>query len=113
LSGKQGVPYRSVERLRRLLAGLALTFGLHSAKATASSFYAGVNVLLPPGEQHHLPIIEFPRHLDKPSDTSRRWVCFLISWRKTSSTWLPQFPIPAITPTHDIERISAATPKQN
>jgi hypothetical protein len=79
----------------------------HSAEAITSSFYADVNVLLPPGEQQYLPIIGFPKDIDKPLDTSRRWVCFLISWRKTSSAWLPQFPIPVIISTRDIARISA------
>jgi len=83
----------------------------NSTKAIASSFYADVNVLLPPGEEQYLPIIEFPKDLDKPLDTSRRWVCFLIFWRKTSSTWLPQFPILVITSTRDIESISVAAPK--
>jgi hypothetical protein len=41
-------------------------------------------------------------------DVSSRRVCFLIYWRKTSSTWLPQ--VPVITSTHHIEHIAAAGP---
>ena len=42
-----------------------------------------------------------------------RRVFFLVSWRKTSSTWLPQVPVVIMTSTRDIEGIAAAAPKQN
>lgn len=79
----------------------------HSQRAILGTlFNVDVNVLLRPGEDWDLPIIKLPRKLDEPKDTSSRRVCFLVSWRKTSSTWLPQ--VPVITSTHDIERIAAA-----
>jgi hypothetical protein len=82
----------------------------HSAKAVIwSSLYGDdVNVLLSPGEERHLPIIELPKDLDAPIDTARRRVCFVIYWRKTSSSWLRQVPIVIWTSTRDIERIANA-----
>src|SRR5262249_12801372 len=85
----------------------------HSLKAISSSFYGNVNVLLPPGKEHYLPIIEAPKNLDAPVDTSRRRVRFLIYWRKTSSTRLWQFPVIVRTSTDDIKSIAAAAPREN
>lgn len=83
----------------------------HSERAVISSLYdADVKLLLPPGKEHYLPIIEAPKDLDKPIDTAGRRVCFIIYWRKTSSTWLPQFPAWVLTSTDDIKRIEAAAP---
>jgi hypothetical protein len=80
----------------------------HSVRAISSSFHGNVNVLLPPGKEQYLPIIELPKDLDAPIDTAGRRVCFLIYWRKTSSTWLPQFPVIVMTSTDDIKQIAAA-----
>jgi hypothetical protein len=83
----------------------------HSVRAISSSFHGNVNVLLPAGKEQYLPIIEVPKNLDAPIDTARRRVCFLIYWRKTSSTWLPQLPVWVVTSTDDIQRIAAAAPR--
>jgi hypothetical protein len=80
---------------------------------TSALFNMDVNVLLRPGKTHDLGIIKFPKKLDKPQDAPSRRVCFLIYWRKTSSTWLPQVPVVIMTSTGDIERIAAAAPKQD
>ena len=64
-------------------------------------FLATGNVLLRPGKTHDLGIIKFPKKLDEPQDAPSRQVCFLIYWRKTSSTWLPQ-----------VQRIAAAAPRE-
>jgi hypothetical protein len=107
--GHSDVFIRKVRVYPRRLYGVATGT---SAKAIASSLYLSegeLNVLLRSGAEEYLPIIEFPEN--KPKDAPSRWVCFLISWRKTSSTWLPQLPIPIITSTHDIERITAAARK--
>jgi hypothetical protein len=78
-----------------------------------SSLYGDdVNVLLPPGKDQYLPIIELPKDLDAPIDTARRRVCFIIYWRKTSSTWLPQLPAWVLTSTDHINRIAAAAPRR-
>jgi hypothetical protein len=85
----------------------------HSVRAISSSFYGNVNVLLPPGKEEYLPIIESPKNLDAPIDTAGRRVCFLIYWRKTSSTWLPQLPVWVLSSTDDINRIAAAAPRRD
>jgi hypothetical protein len=81
----------------------------HSAKSILSSLRDEVNVLLRSGDEEYLPIIPL---LDEPTVTPPRWVCFLVYWRKTSSTWLPQVPVPVITSTHDIQRIAAAATRR-
>jgi hypothetical protein len=78
------------------------------AIADALSFNVPVNVLLAPGEACDLPIID-GRDPRTSKDAPSRRVCFLIYWRKTSSTWLPQPPVWVITSTHDIQRIAAAS----
>jgi hypothetical protein len=87
----------------------------HSEKAVFSSALYGddVNVLLPPGKEHSLPIIELPKNIDAPIDTTGRRILFLIYWRKTSSMWLPQIPVWNWTSTDDIKRIAAAAPREN
>jgi hypothetical protein len=80
---------------------------------TSALFNIDVNVLLRPGKTHDLGIIKSPKKLDEPQDAPSRRVCFLIYWRKTSSTWLPQVPVVIMTSTGDIERIAAAAPKQD
>jgi hypothetical protein len=85
----------------------------HSARAISSSFYGNVNVLLPPGKEHSLPIIELPKDMDAPIDTTGRRIRFLIYWRKTSSTWLPQVPVWNRTSTNYIKSIAAAAPRKN
>jgi hypothetical protein len=63
------------------------------------------NVLLH-GEACDLPIVANRVKLPKNAPSQR--VCFVIYWRKTSSSWLRQFPVVIWTSTGDIERISAA-----
>jgi hypothetical protein len=80
------------------------TYGVakdHSAKGR-KAFFEGVdlNLLLRLAKEHDLPIIE-------RENVSRR-VCFFIYWRKTSSSYLRQFPVVIMTSTHDIQRIAAA-----
>jgi hypothetical protein len=81
------------------------------AIADALSFNIDVNVLLGPGEACDLPIID-GRDPKVSKDAPSRRVCFLIYWRKTSSSWLPQVPVPVITSTHDIQRIAAAATRR-
>jgi hypothetical protein len=85
----------------------------HSVRAISSSLYGDVKVLLSPGEAQYLPIIELPKDLDAPIKTAGRRVCFLIYWRKTSSTWLPQFPVIIMTSTDDIKRIAEAATRSD
>src|SRR5262249_57374417 len=80
---------------------------------TAPLSNVDVTVLLRPGKPHDRGIIKSPKKLAEPQDASSRRVCFLIYWRKTSSTWLPQVPVVIMTSTGDIERIAAAAPKQD
>jgi hypothetical protein len=85
----------------------------HSGRAIADalSFNIDVNVLLGPGETRDLPIID-GRDPRISKDAPSRRVCFLIYWRKTSSSWLPQAPVPVITSTQDIQRIAAAASRR-
>jgi hypothetical protein len=64
-----------------------------------------VNAYVRSGEEQYLPILELPADVGEPS--SQR-VCFLIFWRKTSSSWLPQLPVTIMTSTDDIKSIVAA-----
>jgi hypothetical protein len=82
-----------------------------TAIADALSFKIDVNVLLGPGETRDLPIID-GRDPRISKDAPSRRVCFLIYWRKTSSSWLPQVPVPVITSTHDVQRIAAAATRR-
>jgi hypothetical protein len=68
---------------------------------------ADINLLLRQGEVRDLPI-----YFKLPKGAPSQRVRFLIYWRKTSSTWLPQFPIPIWTSTGYAERISAAVAAQ-
>jgi hypothetical protein len=78
------------------------------ATITDTALKSDVRVLLRQNEEWDLPI--FP---NLPTGSSSRRVCFLVFWRKTSSTWLPQVPVVIMTSTGDIERIAAAAPKQD
>jgi hypothetical protein len=83
----------------------------HSAGAiTRAVVKFDVNVLLGPSDTHDLVIVPLRDPSKVPKDEPSRWVCFLIYWRKTSSSWLPQVPVPVMTSTHDIQRIAAAAP---
>jgi hypothetical protein len=86
----------------------------HSARAIISSLYGtDVSVLLRPGEERLLPIIERPRDIDRPIDMSSRRVWFFIYWRKTSLTWLPQPPVFVMTSSDYIKRIAAAATRKD
>jgi hypothetical protein len=69
---------------------------------------ADVNLLLRPGQEHVLAIVD-RRVAAAQKDASQR-VRFSIYWCKTSSTWLPQFPVVIHSSTHDIQRIIDAAP---
>jgi hypothetical protein len=85
-------------RVRPAIYGVAKD---HSAKGRKAFFESvDLNLLLRSGKEHDLPIIE-------RENVSRR-VCFFIYWRKTSSSYLWQFPVVIMTSTHDIQRIAAA-----
>jgi hypothetical protein len=71
-----------------------------------------LNVLLPAGQKHDFAIIDRRNNEDVRKNISR-WVCFCISWRKTSSTWLPQLPVFIFTSIAEIQRITAATSQQD
>jgi hypothetical protein len=71
-----------------------------------------LNVLLPAGQEHDLAIIDRRNDEDVRKNISR-WVCFCISWRKTSSTWLPQLPVFIFTSTGTIQRIAAAVAQRD
>ena len=65
-----------------------------------------LNVLLPAGQEHDFAII------DRRDDEDARknvWVCFRISWHKTSSMRLPMLPVFFFTSIAHIRRIVAAT----
>ncbi len=80
----------------------------HSIKATMTALDADVNLLLRPGQEHVLAIVD-RRVAAAQKDASQR-VRFSIYWCKTSSTWLPQFPVVIHSSTHDIQRIIDAAP---
>jgi hypothetical protein len=68
-----------------------------------------LNLLLRPGQEHDLAIIDGPlKDEDVRGNISRR-VCFCIYWSKNSSTWLPQLPVFIFTSIASIQRIAAAT----
>jgi hypothetical protein len=76
-----------------------------------AEFNIDVNVLLSQGDKCDLPIFEAPKPIEAPEDqrnVAERPVRFVIFWRKTSSSWLPQVPVMIMTSTRDIERIAAA-----
>jgi hypothetical protein len=80
----------------------------HSIKATMTALDADVNLLLRPGQEHELAIVD--RHVAAAQKDASQRVRFSIYWRKTSSTWLPQFPVVIHTSTHDIQRIIDVAP---
>jgi len=65
------------------------------------------SLLLRAGDTRDLPIFD---HRNQKDVSKNQRVRFLIRWRKTSSPWLPQVPVPHWTSTNDIRRIAAATP---
>jgi hypothetical protein len=83
------------------------------------AFKPDVHVLLRRDAEHDVPLK--PMTLTPPIISAitgnsaaqmprmSRRICFVVSWRKTSSTWLPQFPILLITSTGEIEHISSAS----
>jgi hypothetical protein len=101
---------RVYPRTARVFYGVAKD---HSTRAITSTLYkTDVNVLLRPGKDHSLPIIKLPTTSGSPPKAP--WVvCFLIYWRKTSSTWLLQLPAVVMTTTRYIERISAAATRED
>ena len=79
----------------------------HSARAIAGTLVDGdVDVLLEPGQAHDLVIIDRRNQLEVDAPLQR--VYMFIHGRKTSSSWLWQFPVPVVISTHDIQRIAAA-----
>jgi hypothetical protein len=80
----------------------------HSSEAIleALSFNNDVKNVLLQGEGCDLPIV--PNRVKLPKNAPSQRVRFIIYWRKTSSSWLRQFPVVIWTSTGDIERISAA-----
>jgi hypothetical protein len=80
-------------------------------QATTPKIYgvADLQVLLPPGEKCDLPIIDLRKNEDAPS----RRVRFVISWRKTSSSWLWQVPAGFTIATRDLARMAAAADREH
>ena len=81
------------------------------AAITDTGFQRDVRVLLKQNKEWDLKI--FPNRRKLPEGSASRRVYFLIFWRKTSSTWLPQVPVVIMTSTGDIERIAAAATQQD
>jgi hypothetical protein len=78
----------------------------HSVPAMAAIWVKGdVQVLLEPGKTHDLVIVNLSNHLE---DAPSQRVYMFIHWRKTTSSWLWQLPVPVVTSTHDIKRIADA-----
>jgi hypothetical protein len=89
----------------------------HSTKAilevTIDSDYA--KVFLREGNEIDLPIIKLSKPVVEGKATeasTNQSVRFLIYWRKTSSSWLWQVPVPIMTSTDDIERMAKAVAAQ-
>jgi hypothetical protein len=61
----------------------------HSIRAKMTAVDADLNLLLSPGQEHEFAILD---RRPAQKNVSQR-VRFSIYWRKTSSTWLPQFPV--------------------
>jgi hypothetical protein len=70
---------------------------------------ANLHVLLGRDAEYDLPIYYLSKNKTdlEGKDPSRR-ICFLIFWRKTSSSWLPQVPVWIMTSTRDLDRMAAA-----
>lgn len=81
------------------------------ATITNTGFQRDVRVLLKQNEERDLPI--FPNRRKLPEGSASRRFCFLVFWRKTSSTWLPQAPIMIFTSTGYVEQIAAAATRQD
>ena len=98
-----------IQRVRALprLYGVAKDHSMRAKMAALES--ADVNVLLRSGQEHDLPIIDLRNEEDK---NVSRWVHFVVYWRKTSSTWLPQAAVVIGTSTRAIEQIGAAVAAQ-
>jgi hypothetical protein len=81
-------------------------------QATAPQLFgrAGLHVLLRRDGEYDLPIFYLPKPVDMAE--KNRLVCFLIFWRKTSSSWLPQVPVPVINWTAYIDGIADAVASQ-
>jgi hypothetical protein len=80
-------------------------------QATVPRIYGvpDLHVLLQRDAEHDLPIFYLPKKVDSEGeDLPSRRVCFLIFWRKTSSSWLPQFPVWIMTSTSFLDRMAAA-----
>jgi hypothetical protein len=98
-----------IQRVRALprIYGVAKDHSMRAKMAALES--ADVNVLLRSGQEHDLPIIDLRNEEDK---NVSRWVHFVVYWRKTSSTWLPQAAVVIGTSTRAIEQIGAAVAAQ-
>ena len=75
-------------------------------QATTPQIYglADLQVLVAPRDKCDLPLIDLRKNEDVPSQRVR----FIISWRKTSSSWLWQVPAGFTIATHDLDRMAAA-----
>lgn len=82
----------------------------HSAGAIAGTLGdEDVHVFLEPGKTHDLVLIDRRNQLEVPNDAPPQRVYIFIRWRKTSSSWLRQFPVRVVTSTDVIRDIAAAT----
>jgi hypothetical protein len=69
---------------------------------------ADLHALLRRDAEYDLPIYYLSKtKMDLEGNLPSRRVCFLIFWRKTSSTWLPQFPVWIMTSTRDLDHMAA------
>jgi hypothetical protein len=74
---------------------------------------ADLHVLLRRDAEHDLPIYYLSKNnTDLEENLPSRRVCFLIFWRKTSSSWLPQLPVWIMTSTRDLVGMAAAAADQ-
>jgi hypothetical protein len=111
--GTTGLLIRSVRVLPAGIYAVAKNFGIKPTMAAlGDTTVKDANilnvVLLRPGQEHDLAIIDRRKDEDARKNISRR-VCFCIYWRKNSSTWLPQLPVFIFTSIAGIQRIVAAT----
>jgi hypothetical protein len=84
-------------------------------QATMPRIYgvADLHVLLRRDAEYDLPIYYLSKNkTDLEGNLPSRRVCFLIFWRKTSSSWLPQFPVWVLTSTRDLDRMAVAVAAQ-
>jgi hypothetical protein len=85
----------------------------HSPGAiTRAQVNIDTKVLLRPGETCDLPIVPLRDPTNVPKDEKPLPVRFVIYWRKTSSSRLPQIPVMIRTSTQDIKDIAAAAASQ-